>query len=192
MIYKGIKIIMKEEIRKKYIEIRKKIKNKKDKSNKIFNEIIKQEEFKSSKIIAIYKNLESEVDTNELIKYCLINKKTVVLPRVVNSDLKFYRINGLKDDFEKSKFGVEEPKDEKKNIIREEDIDLVIVPGVCFDLYKNRLGFGKGYYDRLLGKFIIKNIAICFEEQLLLDKILPVTDSDIKIQKIITDKRTIM
>ena len=68
------------------------------------------------------------------------------------------------------------------------DIDLVIVPGVCFDKEKNRIGFGKGYYDRFLQNANINTIGICFEEQIVENRI-PITEYDVKIKKIITDKK---
>lgn len=175
-------------IRKKYIKIRNSIANKYAKSNAIFNKLINSEEYKSSKVVALYRSLDSEVDTTEMINYSLEKGKTVVLPRVFGKELKFYKINSLADDFEKSSFGVEEPPANIDNLVDVRNIDLVVVPGLCFDKSKNRLGFGKGYYDRLLGKTNMPNIAIGFEEQIMDNGNLPTTDNDIKVQKIFTDK----
>ena len=182
----------KELIRKEYIKIRNNIENKEIKSDIIFNKIIILEEYRSSKVIAIYKNLDSEVDTTEIINYSFKKEKIVALPRVIDNELKFYKINSLEDKLEKSKFGVEEPIDNKDNLIDIRNIDLVIVPGLCFDKNKNRLGFGKGYYDRLLGNIKSHIIAICFEEQIMKKDNLPITNNDVKVQKIITDKNIYM
>ena len=140
----------KQELRKKYTLIREKITNKKEKSAIIIDKIINNKTFINSKIIAIYKNLKNEVNTDELIEYSLKNNKIVVLPRVEDNELKFYRIFSLNDKFEKSKFGVEEPIKDKRYLVDKNSIDLVIVPGLCFDMKNNRLGYGKGYYDRFL------------------------------------------
>ena len=91
--------------------------------------------------------------------------------------------------FEKSRFGVQEPFDETENIIFPEKIDLVIVPGLCFDKSKNRLGYGGGFYDRFLIKTKAVKIAICFDEQIIENGSLPVNKYDIKTDVIITDKR---
>ena len=64
-------------------------------------------------------------------------------------------------------------------------IDLIIVPGICFDKANNRLGFGKGYYDKYLANKNIKKFGICFKEQLLDD--IPTDNNDIKMDLIITD-----
>lgn len=174
----------KEVLRKQYISIRNNIKNKKEKSNIITNKVIKEEAYKKAKIVALYKSLPSEVDTTELIKYSIALGKTVVLPKVVCDDLKFYKIS-LSDKLVKSKFGVEEPIENEANYIEKEKINLVIVPGVCFDKENNRLGFGKGYYDRFLAKTNLYTIAICFEEQMI-NKIFT-EDNDIKMKKVITN-----
>lgn len=179
----------KKRIREEFILIRKKISNKKAKSNEIFNKIITTDIFKESKIIAIYKSINSEVDTNELIKYSLNTGKIICLPKVEENELKFYRINSINEKLIKSKFGIEEPLGKKENLVDNNIIDLVIVPGICFDSNKNRLGFGKGYYDRFLKQNDFKTIGICFDEQIL-EKV-PLTDNDMKVKQIITDKRNI-
>ena len=181
----------KKELRKQYIELRKNIHNKDLKSDIIFNKIINLEEYKSSKTIAIYKSMKDEINTKKLIEYSFCNKKTVVLPRVEGNNMDFYKINSLYDKFETSKLGVEEPISDINNIIEPSKIDLIIVPGICFDIYKNRLGFGKGFYDRFLCNTKIKKIAICFEEQIMKNTRLPITNNDIKMDIIVTDGRII-
>ena len=183
-------IEQKQKLRKEYIRLRKQIKNKEEKSKIIFNKLIVEDEFINSNIVALYNSLDSEVNTNELIKYCLESGKIVLLPRVVDNYLKFYKVN-KNDVFVKSSFGVLEPIDNIDNLVLDDNIDLVIVPGICFDLKRNRLGFGKGFYDRVLSNSNLKNIAICFDEQVLNNGILPVNNHDVKVKKIITDKRII-
>ena len=180
----------KQKLRQEYIKLRKQLENKKEKSKIIFNKLINDDDFINSNVIALYNSLDSEVDTNELIKYSLGIGKTVVLPKVSSNNLKFYKIKE-NEIFKKSSFGVLEPIDNINNLVLESSIDLVIVPGLCFDLNKNRLGFGKGFYDRFLINSNIKNIAICFDEQLLINGNLPINHQDIKVQKIITDKRIV-
>ena len=171
---------MKEELRKKFLLIRKNIIDKSNKSSIIMDKIINSEEYKKSKIIAIYKSLNSEVDTNDLIEYSLKNNKIVVLPKVDGNILRFYKTDNK--TFIKSDFGIYEPiENEEIN-----NIDLYIIPGICFDKYKNRIGFGKGYYDRVNYGNSIK-IGICFEEQVFNRKI-KVNSCDIKMDKVITEK----
>ncbi len=179
----------KKKVRKEYTLIRSKIENKKGKSDEIFNKIIETNLFKESKVIAMYKSINSEVNTDELIKYSINIGKTVVLPKVEENELKFYKINSINEKLFKSKFGIEEPLGQLENFVDNKFIDLIIVPGICFDTEKNRLGFGKGYYDRFLKQKDFKTIGICFDEQII-EKV-PITDNDIKVKQIITDKRNI-
>lgn len=179
--------IDKKILREKYLLIRNNIKNKRAKSEIIMNKIIETDDFKNAKIIALYKSLKTEVYTNELIGYSIKKGKTVVLPKVENNNMKFYKINSMQDKLIKSRFGVEEPITDENNFINKEQIDLVIVPGVCFDKEKNRLGFGKGYYDKFLKNTKLNTIAICFDEQILDTEIIPITTFDVKMKKIITE-----
>lgn len=180
----------KNKLRNEYILIRNKINNKNEKSKEIFNSIINTELFKEAKTIALYKSINSEVDTKELIKYSIDNGKIVVLPKVEDANLKFYKINSIDEKLFKSKFGIKEPKGEIEKFIDNRIIDLVIVPGICFDCRKNRLGFGKGYYDSFLKERDFKTIGICFDEQIV-EKV-PIDNNDMQLKEIITDKRHIL
>lgn len=170
----------KKELREKYILIRKEVKDKQGKSNIIFERIINSEEYNSSRVIGLYKSLPSEVNTDKLIEYSL-NDKVVLLPRVEGNDIVFYRVFN-NHDYVKSDFGIYEP-DRGERI---DSIDLLIVPGVCFDKDRNRIGFGKGYYDRFLGNKNIKTIGICFEEQVI--DHFETDEHDKRLNMVITDK----
>ena len=171
----------KVELRKKYISIRKDVNDKLVNSNIITDRVISTSKYKNSRIIGLYKNLANEVDTNRLIEYSLENK-IVLLPRVEGDNLVFYRIFN-NSDFEVSSFGIAEPMSNDKF----ETMDFLIVPGICFDRNRNRIGFGKGYYDRYLDNKNIKTIGICFDEQIC-DSI--ETDShDKTLDLVITDRR---
>lgn len=180
----------KEELRNKYCQLRKEIADKKRKSQIIMNKLISDPDFIKAKVIAFYYSLNSEVDTRELINYSLKMGKVVLLPKVLNGQMAFYQI-GENEELVKSNLGILEPLDNKNNLINKEEISLMIVPGICFDFKKNRLGFGRGYYDYYLKDSYILTIALCFDEQLLLSGDLPISKNDVKVKKIITDKRII-
>ena len=177
----------KQELREKYLLIRKSIQDKEKRSLIIIKKIIETSFYQEAHTIALYKNLPSEVDTNELINRCLQDNKIVVLPRVIDDNLSFYRID-TSEVFTKSNFGILEPKEDPTKEVDKSTIDLIIVPGVCFDLEHNRLGFGKGFYDRYLDGINIPSIAICFDEQVLKEELIPTNENDMKTRLIITDK----
>lgn len=180
----------KNEIRAYYLKLRKNIDNKLDKSLKIANKLIETEEFKKAKSIALYKNLKSEVDTNYILEYAIKSGKNVCLPRVFKEKLIFYKVD-INETYELSDYGIEEPQECQEKIIPINEIELIIVPGICFDLKRNRLGYGGGYYDRFLENKTMNVIGICFDEQLSKDKLIPINKTDIKMNKIITESSII-
>ena len=67
---------------------------------------------------------------------------------------------------------------------------LMIMPGAAFDIFRNRIGYGKGFYDRYLAGININTIAICYDCQVYTDK-LPADTNDKKPMLIITESRLI-
>lgn len=182
----------KQQLRKQYIEIRKSIFDKELKSKEITNKVISFESYNLAKVIAIYNSFEDEVDTQDLIKYSIEQNKIVVLPKVINkSQMKFYKISSL-DRLEIGVWGIKEPIEDENNLVQANEIDLMIVPGVCFDRNKNRIGFGGGYYDRYLSsKNNILKIGVCFDEQLLNEDFIDSDINDVKMDTVITDRKII-
>ena len=171
---------MKKELRKEILYLRDNLEDRYNKSVIIKNKILDLDIYKKSKVIGLYFSMKSEVDTKKLIKESLLLGKKIVLPRIINKNkMIFIEIN---DDtkYERSPFGVTEPVGEEYT-----DIDLIICPGVAFDKSNNRLGYGRGYYDKYLAKHDIYKIGICYHEQLI-DKI-EVEEHDIKMDLVITD-----
>ena len=168
----------KQEYRAQLIKLRKQETEKDIKSAKIAKEVLSFCE--SYSVIGVYLSKEDEVQTDELIKELQAQNKVVVFPKVEGNDLEFYK----SDKFEISSFGVREPIEGEK--YSKDKIDVMIVPGVGFDISRNRLGFGKGYYDRYLSDYCGKKIGICFSSQVVMN--LPITCKDIQMDILITDK----
>ncbi len=148
-------------------------------------------EFKSAKSLLLYASFRSEVDTHELIKECLGAQKRVLLPRV-NASLKRLEIREIKsiDDIEKGYWGIPEPKTLAP--LRDlNEVDLIIVPGVVFDKKGGRIGYGAGYYDKLLKGLnrAIPVIALAYDEQIVEE--IPLEAHDRRVDMIITDMEVI-
>ena len=136
--------------------------------------------FLSAKTVLLYSSLADEVDTKPLIsKYAA--KKTILLPTVVGDDLELH-VYHAESETKKGVFGIEESKGPLFTDYA--TIDLAVIPGMAFDRNGNRLGRGKGYYDRLLPKLNGKKIGVCFSFQIL-DSI-PCEKHDIPMDEIIT------
>ena len=137
--------------------------------------------FKEARCIALYCATRNEVRTSKLIeKYH--TKKRIVLPVIAGENMHFHPYTG-KDNLKKGAFGILEPVSEE--IIPPESIDLFIVPGMAFDAGCNRLGRGKGYYDRYLSGIDRPIIGLCFGYQLL--ESIPHETHDKKMTFILTE-----
>ncbi|MCM1578672.1 MAG: 5-formyltetrahydrofolate cyclo-ligase [Ruminococcus sp.] len=122
-----------------------------DKDRRILLRILSSRQYEKAEIILTYVSTDIEVDTRELIKESIARKKRVAVPRCIEGtrDMDFYFIKSL-DDLEKGTFGVMEPVPAKCVKAYAFETALCIIPGLGFDMYGYRLGYGKGYYDRFL------------------------------------------
>ncbi len=177
----------KDVLRKKYMIVRKEILDKKDKSFQICNKIIGTKEFKNANVVAVYSNNRNEVQTENIIKECFKLGKIVCLPKVLGDHLmSFYQFD-FNEKLILSPFNIYEPQGLDEKLVDKNRIDLIIIPGICFDLKGARIGYGKGYYDYYLANTSIYKIGICFKEQLLTNEIIITNSHDIVMDKIITD-----
>ena len=107
--------------------------------------------FKNAKAIMTYLNYPKEVHTDMIVNTGLNLNKTIAVPvcDLKNTNLIPAKISSL-DQVEKGYFGLREPKKAFFDPIATDNLDLIIVPGVVFDIQGNRIGHGKGFYDRFL------------------------------------------
>jgi len=186
-----IKINMKGKIREGIKEKRRK-QNKEEnrkKSREIKKRLFNLKVFNNAKTVLFYVSYNGEVNTHEMIKKAL-NIKKIVVP-ISNIADETLNLSILEDfyDLEISSYNILEPKKECITNISINDIDLIIIPGVAFDINGNRMGHGKGYYDKLLEKSKVAKVGLCFEFQLVEN--IPTESHDIPVDKIITEKRII-
>lgn len=180
----------KNELRGIFKKVRENISDKELKSNLITKKVMDTKFYKEVKVIALYCSFSNEVDTLNLINNSLLDGKTVVLPVTTKEEMKFYRISSIEEIKCINSFGIREPLAKDINLITSNKIDLMIIPGICFDKAKNRIGFGKGYYDKyLIDANNIVKMGICFDEQLLKSRYIVSDEHDVKMDMIITDKK---
>ena len=179
----------KKDLRKRILSIRNNMPGEDVVNNSriIRDKIIGLDVYKQSKVIFIYMDFKNEVMTSDLIKHMLSEKKRVVVPYTdtISTVLIPSEITG-ESDLKLNSFGYSEPK--KVSPVNIEEIDLVIVPGVVFDKNLNRIGFGKGYYDRILNKLkaSARKVAVAHDFQVLEE--IPAEEHDVKMDMIITEK----
>jgi 5-formyltetrahydrofolate cyclo-ligase len=151
-------------------------------SRKICDRLVQTEIFQKARCIALYHAIKGEVQTMALIEEWH-EKKKIALP-VVSGDnsMNFYLYTG-KENLVAGALNIPEPDISGK--LPMEDIDLFIVPGIAFDRDCNRMGRGKGYYDRFLQGTDKPTIGLCFGFQL--KEHIPAEEHDRKMTMIITE-----
>lgn len=148
----------------------------------------------SYKKILAYSQANKEVDINSLVSNCLESGIDVYMPFISNMkqrEMRAAQIFSLEADMQLGKFGISEPIKAQERMLQEQDLDMVLVPGVVFDTRLNRIGYGGGFYDRFclkLRKNCVK-IGIAYDFQVL-DQI-PIDNNDVPVDLIITEKRVI-
>jgi 5-formyltetrahydrofolate cyclo-ligase len=158
-----------------------------DKSKLIQENLIRDPEFIRAKSIGLYLPIGSEVETSCIITQVLNLGMILLLPRIVDHDLRYHIVTQKdfdKDMFDTNKFGIKEPKLQNSSV---DFIDILIIPGIAFDNYGYRIGYGYGYYDRYISnKKFSKCIGLAFDFQFIKSHI-PVFSYDQKIDLLITE-----
>jgi 5-formyltetrahydrofolate cyclo-ligase len=174
----------KENERLLYKKIRSTINHELD--NIITNTLLNTKEYREAKLILIYYPLPEEINTLPIIEHAFSSNKNVALPKCINNTIKFYYIESIKQ-VSKGLFNVMEPV--SSNLVTDFKNSICIVPGLAFDIRFNRLGYGKGYYDRFLKDYTGINIGLCYN-QLLVSKLVTYSH-DIPVDMIITENKKI-
>ena len=128
--------------------------------------------------------IRKEPDLTPLAEELIRKGKLVAFPKVVGKEIFPVMVNSLKELFP-GKFGVREPSLEFDRILT--GIDVAFIPGLAFDRYGFRIGYGGGYYDRFLNSFPVKvKVGVCFSFQLF-EKV-PHDPFDVPVDYITTEK----
>ncbi len=175
----------KQQIRKKYKTLRNEMSSKevRGKSDQICKNIIFSELFQNAEKILAYAPLGNEVDIRPVIEEGWKQKKKIAFPKVFGDAMKYFEINDF-SELEEGTFHVMEPKED--HLIDWSDA-LVLVPGVAFDRKKNRMGYGKGYYDRFFeGKTGCIELGVAYELQVA--EQLPTEENDLPMEYLVTEK----
>ena len=144
-------------------------------------------EFFTATTVMFYASFQSEVETHSMIRRALAEGKQVVLPRVKGKELELLEIENFDQDVAPGAWGILEPVGGKTAQLK--DIGLIILPGAVFDVQGNRIGYGAGFYDKLLPLYKGRTVALAFELQLVSS--VPAASHDIPVHKIVTEKRVI-
>ena len=161
-----------------------------NKSHEIYKRLIALELDREYDNILLYSAIRNEVNIDEYFTYLINKAKRIYYPRVSGNTMSFYRVRSL-DELNCGSFNIKEP-DMTKEYTQADGRALMIVPGLAFSDAGYRIGYGKGFYDRYLGKIPAADrpylVGLCFSCQLfeILDGQKP---HDINMDLIVTERR---
>lgn len=137
-----------------------------------------------AKVIAVFASHEGEPDLADVVDIWLSQGRTVLYPRVTGpGQMELCRV-GARSELYPGKFGILEPLGARFD----GDVEVVLVPGLAFDLHGHRLGFGAGFYDRFLGRDSeVVAIGVAFDWQVV--SRLPSEPHDRPVSAVLTDRR---
>ena len=101
-------------------------------------------------VVLAYASFGTELQTDELLRRVLADGKVLLLPRVERGGLGLYEVRDVAADLEPGTLGIREPIPDRCPLVNPDGVDFALVPGVAFDKRARRLGYGGGFYDRLL------------------------------------------
>ncbi len=157
-------------------------------SRKACHRFFEQPAYIKAEVVMVYLSLPSEVDTTPLVLRCWQDHKRVLVPRVSWEQRRMLpiEIRSMADASSTSDLGVREPASGVPFPIGL--IDMVVVPGLGYDEYGNRLGRGRGFYDRFLAhpEFKGTSCGLAFEVQVI--PRVPVGPLDRPVNMLITDE----
>ncbi len=157
-------------------------------SSRMCSNFTKGKLYEQADVIMAYMALPGEADPREILEAALADGKTAVVP-VVNSQahcLEPIKIDSLTKGFKKSSYGIWEP--ERAETIQQSKIDVIVTPGLGFDLERNRLGRGGGFYDRFLSDEANRANAcgFCFSCQIVEEVV--TAENDQSVDALLTEK----
>ncbi len=141
-----------------------------DYDTKIINTVSSLVSFRHADIILLYAPIKSEIDVMPIFELALSRGKKVAFPKCNTEErtMKFHFVSS-RDDLEIGAYGIREPKENLMIYDPEttSGVAVCFVPGLAFDVYGYRLGYGKGYYDKFMNVFRGSTIGVAYTSQIL-------------------------
>jgi 5-formyltetrahydrofolate cyclo-ligase len=157
-------------------------------SARVTEQVLSLDEFRNASIVAAFASIGNEVRTRPLIEAALTAGKRVALPRVDEERLVLHQIDA-DTKLAEGAFGVPEPP-ASAAVVAPEDIELAWVPALAVDPRGYRIGYGGGYYDRLIPALVrARSCALAYDFQLIAE--VPELPFDARVDLVVTDARVI-
>ncbi|MGO8691903.1 MAG: 5-formyltetrahydrofolate cyclo-ligase [Thermoguttaceae bacterium] len=160
-------------------------------SRQILQRLAESPEYARARTLLLYLSFRSEVATHDFPRQAWTAGKRVVVPYCAGEELELFRLDSP-DELTPGAMGILEPaaalRPRGDRLVGADELDLVVVPGLAFDRQCGRLGYGKGYYDRLLRRVRADAalVAVAFQCQIFAE--VPVLANDVRVDQIITEE----
>jgi len=158
-----------------------------EKSARIQDALLALPEYKAAAVVMTYMNFQDEAETSRIALETLKAGKRLLVPFCRQREIVACEIEDIDRDVAPGKFGIREPVKNKIKAVPPRQIDLIIVPGLAFDLCGNRIGFGQGYYDRFLPKVRQDALIVGIAFACQIVKEIPAEEHDIKMSLVLTE-----
>ena len=160
-------------------------------SRAIVRDIVETSVYRRSNTVMAYASFGSELQTDEFVRHVLDQGKILLLPKVNRQRelLEIYRVRDPVQDLRVGTWGIREPRPDRCARMEPHIIDFVLVPGLAFDRRGRRLGYGGGFYDKLLADSLSPCawlVAGAFESQMV-EKV-PVDEHDMPMDVVVTER----
>ncbi len=159
-------------------------------SRAIVRDIVETSVYRRSNTVMAYASFGSELQTDEFVRHVLDQGKILLLPKVNRQRglLEIYRVRDPVQDLRVGTWGIHEPRPDRCARMEPHIIDFVLVPGLAFDRRGARLGYGGGFYDKLLADGLSPGawlVAGAFETQMV-EKV-PLDEHDVQMDVVVTE-----
>jgi 5-formyltetrahydrofolate cyclo-ligase len=147
-------------------------------------------EYLASRTLLTYMSFHSEVSTRQFLAAARADGKRLAVPYCVGDRLELFRLQDG-DELAPGTLGILEPRQELRGRADRRldlgELDLIVVPGLAFDLQCGRIGYGKGYYDRLLRQISPETAAVGVAFHCQIFREVPVLAYDVRVDKVVTE-----
>tara|TARA_R110002049_G_scaffold27321_3_gene94394 strand:- start:22081 stop:22650 length:570 start_codon:yes stop_codon:yes gene_type:complete len=184
--------LTKSQLRRQALAARNQQQSKDAVSNAIIDRVLSLPPYVRAAVALWYVDVRDEVRTRGALREAITSDKKIVVPYCVNKSLRLFHLQSM-DELQAAAFGILEPRQELRSLtdknITADALDFIIVPGVAFSPERQRLGHGKGYYDRLLSTVpeSTTKVGVAFDCQII--KSIPSDPHDIAMDVVLTQSR---
>jgi 5-formyltetrahydrofolate cyclo-ligase len=161
-------------------------------SSVVLERVLRLPAFRQARVVLGYASFGSELDTHPFLRTVLTGRRGLVLPRIDRAArrLALHEVKDLESDLRAGTWGILEPDAARCPAAAPAQIDFVLMPGLVFDPDGGRVGYGAGYYDRLLGEWpepLPLLVAAAFDLQVV--PAVPVLATDHRVDVVVTETR---